>query len=76
MKHDPIMVWGWRDAPEDLKYIHCNGDDIDWVAVVPPEWAEYGHTPLVGMCVEIDQYPHPDPTLAAKGWEVHVGSHA
>ncbi|GIV03692.1 MAG: hypothetical protein KatS3mg015_2522 [Fimbriimonadales bacterium] len=33
---EPILVWRFADAPEELQRLSQHGGDEDWLAVVPP----------------------------------------
>lgn len=55
----PIKVWRYEDAPDELKYKSHHGGDEDWIALVPKDqvtdgvdtwipWAESGTT--FGCC--------------------------
>ena len=54
----PILIWPWRDAPEEYQVLSTRGGREDWVAFVPPEygalrleWAEQG-TPFARKHLE------------------------
>lgn len=34
---NPIKIWPWEDAPEELKKLSGHGGDEDFVCVIPPE---------------------------------------
>ncbi len=70
----PIQVWDYHQAPEELK-LSDNGGDEDWLALVPPgyecryiQWLETPHF----ACCDVQITPHP--TLA--GYTIHIGSHS
>lgn len=70
---EPILVWEYYEAPEELQ-ISTNGGDEDWIAEVPPS---YKYTPSwiesspFGICCT-DRYDHP----TKEGWTIFIGSHA
>lgn len=76
MSVDPILVWRFKEAPEEYQKLSDHGGDEDWVAFLPdsyeesfgtvPQWMEYGS---FGSDV--------DPTLhKVKGGRVVIGAHA
>jgi len=75
MKTEPILVWRYDDAPEELK-VSANGGDEDWLAMVPLSadercisWLENG-TPF-GVCA-VQMYGHPH----RKDATIYIGVHA
>lgn len=71
---DPIQVWPFYEAPEELQKLSTSGGDEDWLAKVPPHlkgrwipWIEGGY----GFGVyEVDKFELED------GSTVFIGSHA
>lgn len=39
MSNEPIKMWPFHDAPEDLQALSRHGGDEDWIAVVPAHLA-------------------------------------
>lgn len=73
--NEPIKVWPFHDAPDELRSINNHGGDEDWLALVPPNighqwigWMESG-TPFGYSCVSEEEHP------TKKGYYVVVGSH-
>lgn len=69
-----ILVWGFYDAPADLRALSTHGGDEDWVALVPPKykdrwigWLEVGTS--FGVC-DVQKIERPD------GYTVYIGAHA
>lgn len=74
MTTEPIQVWSFDKAPEELKTLSTGGDE-DWVAVVPPEygdtyipWLDDGN---FGPC-SVHCYDHP----TKLGYKVKIGTHS
>ena len=52
---EPINVWKFKDAPEELRNLSDHGGDEDWLAIIPPQmtnkyisWMEEGTA--FGIC--------------------------
>lgn len=72
---EPITVWEYYEAPEELR-ISENGGDEDWLAEIPPHlttehigWLEHGHS--FGYCC-VEEHDHP----TKPGWKIRIGCHA
>ena len=70
---EPIKVWDWDEAPEELKALSPHGGDEDWVALVPKHladrhigWLESGSF----GCCDISRHELPN------GDVVRIGAHA
>lgn len=69
---EPIHVWRFHDAPEELQALSPHGGDEDWLALVPATvtgyigWLDYGP---FGIC-EISRHPW------THGATVYIGAHA
>jgi len=77
-KFEPILVWRFEQAPEQLRELSNNGGDEDWIAEVPPSlaneyigWLESGSS---FGCFDVSEYDHPSQEKA--GWKVYIGAHA
>lgn len=76
MTYQPIIVWSFYKAPEELKALSPHGGDEDWLAEIPPNhvgeyigWLEDGH----GFgCCDVSEHDHP----MFEGWKVRIGAHA
>jgi len=73
--YEHIKIWRYEDAPEKLQ-ISQNGGDEDWLAEVPPNyanqyisWLESGTN--FGVC-DVAVYDHPE----KQGWKIHIGCHS
>lgn len=73
---EPIKVWKFQDAPEELRNLSTHGGDEDWLAIIPPQmtnkyisWMGEG-TPF-GVC-DVKIYEHP----TKEGYEIAIGAHA
>jgi len=73
---EPINVWKFKDAPEELRNLSDHGGDEDWLAVIPPQmtnkyisWMEEGTA--FGIC-DVYYYDHP----TKEGYEIAIGAHA
>ena len=71
-----IRVWSADRAPAEFRLF----DDLDWVAEVPPgyadaliPWLEPGSG--FGVC-SVSDLAHPDQGLANLGWRLYLGTHA
>lgn len=68
-----IRVWAWEETPEHLKALSTHGGDEDWVAFVPPHYADHwigwleSGTPF-GVC-EVYKYE-------CSNGVVYIGAHA
>lgn len=75
---EPIKVWAFHEAPEELRALSEHGGDEDWLAIVPPYFYKGWRNPPVWLergsfgCAGIDKHNHP--TLP--GWKVYIGAHA
>ena len=78
MKNKPnhIRVWRFYDAPDELKQLSTNGGDEDWVALIPPKfaddyisWMEPGGP--FGCC-DVNEYTHPE----LPEYVVRIGCHS
>lgn len=71
----PILVWRFHEAPEELQIVSTNGGDEDWLAEIPPcfhgDLPSWMHSNAFGCC-ETNEYPHP----SKDGWIIAVGCHA
>lgn len=69
----PILVWPWDDAPESLKALSTHGGDEDWVAHVPPHFANmyisWIHSSAFGCC-DVSMHEIADGSI------VFIGAHA
>ena len=73
---EPILVWSFKNAPNEFRNLSENGGDEDWVAVIPPNsvnkyisWMDEG-TPF--GCCNVEYYKHPN----KNGYQVAIGSHS
>lgn len=74
---EPIKVWRFHDAPEELRNLSPHGGDEDWLALMPKYvvdsdyyyvgWLEPG-TPF-GVC-DVSHHDLPN------GDRVYIGAHA
>lgn len=73
---EPIKVWRWEDAPEELRALSTHGGDEDWVALLPPnyagegEWIGWLESGTSFGCCDVSSHPLPD------GSVVKIGAHA
>lgn len=74
-KKEPITIWEYHEAPEELQISQSGGDE-DWLAEIPPHladqyisWLDSGSS--FGCC-EVDEYEHP----FKQGWKIKIGCHA
>lgn len=71
---EAMIVWWFRDAPEELRNLSNNGGDEDWLAEVPPNidtlptWMEV-NTFDAGCEPQVVDHP------SKVGWKVVIGSH-
>jgi hypothetical protein len=72
---EPIVIWSFCDAPNELKELSPHGGDEDWIAVIPPSysgcyisWLECVHF----GCCDISEHDHP----LKPGYEVKIAAHA
>ena len=68
-----IMVWRYRDAPQEFKDLSTNGGDEDWVAFVP-DALTHAYIPWMEECssfgcCDVSEYP-------VEGGIIRIGSHA
>lgn len=67
-----ILIWRFDDAPGELQALPTNGDDEDWVALLPAtmkdEWIPWLDVDAFGCCSR-DRYEY-------DGRTVIIGSHA
>lgn len=80
----PILLWRFEDAPEELQALSNNGGDEDWLAEIPPYFyegeeqmflLESQDIPIYGFSASYrapEEVPHP----FKEGWKVRIGSHA
>ena len=73
---EPILVWVFWDAPEELRALSDHGGDEDWLAEIPaqladpcPMWMDTGSQ--FGCC-HVSEHAHPTKV----GWRVRIGAHA
>lgn len=71
-----LILWAFRDAPEELRALSEHGGDEDWLLLIPPKHAD-GYFPWAEDCgwmgcAGVDEYAHP--TL--EGWRVRIGAHS
>jgi hypothetical protein len=60
-----VKIFEFKNAPQELKLLSCNGGDEDWIAILPndfndgfrPFWLEEGTS--FGCCC-VDEYEHPN----------------
>ena len=72
---DPITVWGFHDAPENLRNLSTNGGDEDWLVEMPQHYYDCGipyWMERMDSCREPKIYQHP----SKPGWMVIIASHA
>lgn len=73
---EPIQVWEFEDAPEELKALSASGGDEDWLAVVPENyagsWIPWMESGTKFGCCSVSEYPHPSIT----GCVVRIGTHS
>ena len=73
---EPIQIWSFYDAPEELQSLSDNGGDEDWVAIIPEhlkdEWIGWLEEGTSFGCCRVQELDHP--TL--KGYKVRIGSHS
>ena len=71
-----IKVWEFRDAPAYLRELSTHGGDEDWLAVLPPAYADDPPSWMwsgTGFGVgDVEFYNHPD----CDGYKVAIGAHA
>ena len=71
-----IRVWKFKDAPEELRALSRHGGDEDWVALIPPQYAnEYiGWIDNGGPfgCCDVSEHIHPE----LPDYIVKIGAHA
>jgi hypothetical protein len=58
---EPITVWRFYEAPEELRNLSPHGGDEDWLAEIPqqmetPTWIEAGSA--FGAC-DVSEHEHP-----------------
>lgn len=74
MTTEPILVWRFEDAPEQLRALSPHGGDEDWLVEVPP--GVLNCTPLwlerIDTCLDPSEHPHP----FKEGWVIYIGAHA
>ena len=72
---EPIQVWRFPEAPEELRALSPHGGDEDWLALIPPPltdlWMALLETQVFGYC-HISEHVHP----MLPGWKVQIGVHA
>lgn len=74
---EPIQIWAFYEAPEELQALSDHGGDEDWLALLPEQYAGDEYEPRwmmdnragFGVC-EVSIHPLPD------GREVRIGVHA
>lgn len=71
---EPIQIWRFDEAPEELRTLSSHGGDEDWLALIPPQltdkwraWLE----PAFG-CGNVSEHAYP----LLPGWKVLIGAHA
>lgn len=72
---NPILVWEWKDAPQELRALSEHGGDEDWVAEVPPavdEWHPALRRLLASVICDVSKHDHP----TKEGWKVYIAAHA
>jgi hypothetical protein len=73
---EPIKIWSFYDAPQELQELSTNGGDEDWIAVVPDylkkEWISWLEPGSTFGCFCVNEYDHP----TIKGYEVRIGCHS
>ena len=75
---EPIKVWRWEDAPEELRSLSPHGGDEDWVALIPPSFEFVTGDTYIGWmqsggpfgCSDISEHKLPDGSI------VKIGAHA
>jgi hypothetical protein len=69
---DAIVIWRFKNAPEELKALSTAGGDEDWVALVPADqkddYISWLESSSFGVC-SIDAYDY-------EGMKVYIGCHA
>jgi hypothetical protein len=70
---EPVKVWAFCEAPEELQRLSGHGGDEDWLALAPPgykghylSWAECDHF----GCASVEQHE------LADGSVVYIGAHS
>lgn len=78
MLKEPIKIWKFEDAPEQLRERSTNGGDEDWVALIPPylkdEWLGFLESGTSFGCCDVDEILIPAGKY--KGYELRIGSHS
>jgi hypothetical protein len=73
---EPIVVYRFEDAPENLQKLSDNGGDEDWLAIVPPHlkdaWLGWMDEGSEFGCYKVQKINHPD----LEGYEIRIGSHS
>lgn len=77
-ENEPIKVWKFEDAPEELKNMSTSGGDEDWIALIPPSYKnEYigflDEGTSFGCCSVDEFFIH---IGFYEGYTVLIGSHA
>lgn len=73
-----IWVWDYDHIPEAvrlwMKEQDCSFDDLDWIAIIPPEYKDYYinwlEEPVFGCC-SVHRLP-----LSPEGHEIVMGYHS
>lgn len=72
----PISVWRFYDAPDDLRALSPHGGDEDWLAEIPPSYADdylgWMEDGTSFGCCSVSAHAHP----TKPGWSVRIGAHA
>lgn len=72
---EPFLVWDFGEAPQELKDVSDNGGDEDWIAEIPPSWADKWIPWIDGGdfgCCDVSYYDHP----LKPGYKIAIGCHA
>lgn len=71
---EPIKVWRFYDAPEELQNLSGHGGDEDWLAQVPAyladEWIGWAESGTSFGCCEVEKHHLADGTV------ILIGAHA
>ena len=72
-----LLVWRFKDAPQEYQDLSENGGDEDWILFIPLEWGEDGKSPWIPWADDDTEFgiASVQEFQVGNGW-VRIGSHA